>query len=127
MRGAAVCGIATMRKSVAVRHSKSFSWLGAAGKVAALVYGVAPSAIGIPVPGGDSEFGVLAVGDGSPSSGERRFDSFRSEDLFELFCGEYVERAAQRLIGVEGDGLGGRNIDAHGLCRRNSREKEKHE
>ena len=66
-------------------------------------------------PRGDSELGVLAVGDGSPAGGERSFDNFRREDFFELFCRKNVERAAERLIGIEGHSSAWRNIDANGL------------
>ena len=53
----------------------------------------------------DRELGVLPVGDGSPSGREALLDHFGCVDFFDDIVGEDVHGTAERLIGIEQDGL----------------------
>src|SRR5581483_4005077 len=52
-----------------------------AGEVPALMGCIAPGSVLGPVPGGHAEFAVVAIGNWSPSCGQRFLDDVRSVDL----------------------------------------------
>jgi hypothetical protein len=67
------------------------------------------------MPGGHAEFGVVAIGDGSPSGGERFLDDVRGVNTVNVAAGKNVERAAKGGIRVKGvDLVGGSDVDMDG-------------
>src|SRR5215813_912374 len=80
--------------------SGSFEF-GAAGEIAALVGGITPGAIGIPVPGGHAKFGIVAIGDRAPAGGESFLNDVRRVDAVDVAAGENVEGAAEGGVGIE--------------------------
>ena len=77
--------------------------------------GVAPGTFRIPVPGGHAEFGIVAIGDGAPASGERFLHDVRSVNAVDVAVGEDVEGGAESGVGVEGiDLVGGSDVDMDG-------------
>ncbi len=116
VRSATVAGIAAVRQRVAVRNTQRVFGLGASREIAALLFGVAPRTIGIPMPRGNGQFSVLAVGDGTPAGGKRCFDGFRVENFFELSGGQNIERSPEREVRIERNSFALGNVHAHGLC-----------
>src|ERR1700733_610435 len=104
--GSAVAGGAAMRKRISEGVADGIFEVGAAREVAALVGGVTPRAVGIPVPGGDGEFGVLAVSDRSPSGREALLHHGLGVNFVDEVAVENVHGAAERLVGIEKYGLG---------------------
>ena len=118
---AAVCESA-MGERVGEDVAQRFLEIGAAGEVAALMGWVAPDAVFGPVPGGDAQFGVVAVADGSPAGRERFFDDVRRVDFVDAVMREDIDGAAERAVGIERiDGVPGSRVDAHGRDLRRER------
>ena len=88
---------------------------GAAGEVSALMRGVTPRAVRVPVPGGHAEFTVVAVGDGAPARGDGLLNDVWRVDAVDVAAGENVEGAAKGVVGIEGIYLvGGSGVDVDG-------------
>ena len=64
--------------------------LRASRKISALVCCIAPSAIGIPVPGRNRQLRVLPISNRSPSRRKRLFQDRRAVDRVDRFIGEQV-------------------------------------
>src|SRR5437763_9214443 len=81
--------------------------VGTVGEVSALMRGVAPGAVRVPVPGGHAELAVVAIGDGPPARGDGLLNDVRRVDAVDVAPGEKVQGAAEGGGGVEGIDLGG--------------------
>src|SRR5579864_609910 len=91
-----------MRKSIGEDVADGIFEVGAAGEVSAVVDGIAPSAVVVPVPGRHAEFGVVAVSEGTPSGGEGFLKDVRRVDVVDGDAGKNIDGAAKRLVRIEG-------------------------
>jgi hypothetical protein len=92
------------------------AWFRAAQKISALVLGVAPSAVGIPVPSVIGELGILPVRDRSPARREAGLDYRLRVHRVEVLRGENVHGGAHGLVRIEGDCLSGADVHVYGLA-----------
>src|SRR5580698_9085873 len=93
-----------MRQGVAVRVSEKLFELGAARKVAALMRGVAPGSVEIPVPGGTSQLRILAIGDRAQNCRKRFLQNRRAVDGVDRPVVQNIEGRSECLIWIEGNG-----------------------
>jgi hypothetical protein len=62
------------------------------------------------------EFGILAIGDGLPSSGEDLLDGIGSVEFVGFTVAEAVDASAESFCGTNGvSGMGGSGVDVDGL------------
>ena len=78
-----------------------FAQFHAAREISALMGRVTPGPARIPVPGRALQFGILTIGDRSPTGGERFLEDFRSVDFVDDTLREDVDRRSQRDIRIE--------------------------
>src|SRR6202034_2892805 len=87
-------GEAAVRERVFEDVADRFAERGAAGKVAAVVRGVAPVAVRVPMPGGHAELGIVAIGDGPPAPGEGFLNVVGRVDWIVAFGGKAAAGAS---------------------------------
>jgi hypothetical protein len=108
-------GESAMGKRVGEDVTDGIFEISAAGEVSAVVGGIAPGAIVVPVPGSHAELGVVAVRERTPSGGESFLNDVRSVDVVDGGAGEDVDGAAEGLVGVEGvEDVAGIGVDVEG-------------
>ena len=110
--GGVAAGAAAMRQRIAEGLADRIFEIGAAGEVAAFVRGIAPGAVGIPVPTGDSQFGVEAIRDRTPAGGEGFFEVGFAVNGVEVIGLQNVHGGAEGEVGIE------RESRAREWCRR---------
>ena len=115
--GASIARVATMRQRISIGMAQKLRRRRASSEVTALMRGVAPRSSRIPVPCGNLQFRVLAVGDRTPSSGKRFLQNLRRVDLIDNTFRKNVDGGAQRTIGNEGVSMRRIGIDVEsGRC-----------
>src|SRR5262249_33878723 len=88
---------------------------------------VTPGAFGVPVPCLHVEFGILAIGDGTPPGLKHTIDDGFDEGGVDLALSYAVDSSAERLVGNEAVAhMTGRGIDLDDLsqCKRRNHEKK---
>src|SRR4029077_4847830 len=113
--------VAAMRQRVAERLTNRILEFGAAGEVTALMRGIAPRAVGIPMPRCDGELGVETVGDRTPAGGERFLEARVAVDGVEVIRLQNVDRSAEGEVGIERNGAPRGRVDVNGLRRGSAR------
>src|SRR4051794_5035021 len=104
-----------MRQIVAIRIASVVGGIGCSREIA-FTTGIAPRALGIPMPGLHEELCVLAKSDRTPTRGEHRLQSFGCQVSIDGFHRYAVDSRAESLIGNEAIGfVGGRDVDINGL------------
>src|SRR5690348_6375634 len=82
---------ATVREPISKNVSHWVFRFGTASEVSALVDGVAPGTVRVPVPGSHSQFRVISVGDRPPSRRERLLKDVRRIDFVDASMGENID------------------------------------
>jgi hypothetical protein len=104
-----------MRQSLAVGMANELVRIGVAGEVA-FARGIAPGALGIPVPSLHEKLSVLAVADGTPARGQNFFDGFGLEKRVGSVAGHAINGRAECVRRTEGIHHVTRSrVDADGL------------
>ena len=117
-------GEAAMREGIGKNVADWRFEVGTAGEVSALMRGVAPGAVRVPVPGGHAELAVVAIGDGPPARGDGLLNDVRRVDAVDVAPGENVQGAAEGGVGIEGiDLVRGSGVDVDGGIGSGLREK----
>ena len=118
-------GEAAMRQRVGPGVANRIAWFGATGEVTFLLFGIAPNAAWIPVPGLDLQIGILAIGDGLPPGVENLLENGIGEHVIRGAGSEAVHARAESANGAERiHGVGGSGVNDDALRRGNWREGE---
>src|SRR5579864_2329573 len=102
-----------MRQRVSIRVPEKFRGLRVASEITLLVLAIAPRPVGIPMPRGDLELGVLPVAHRTPAGRETFLDDRLRVEFVDRAVGQDVNRGAKGVVRPEGiGGMTLRRVDA---------------
>src|SRR5437588_12479070 len=104
-----------MRQRVSQNVTNRFLQFSAAGEISALVGGIAPASVLVPVPRRHAELGVVAIRDRAPARRKRFLDDMRRINFIDVIVRQNVNRAAESAVWVKGiNGVARSDIHVHG-------------